>query len=92
MIRLAKMQDLPAIEKVYAAARAYMAASGNPHQWGDGHPARSILENDIEKGDLYVCEIGGEIRIEFFCRPVHDKDMRKSFAFLAVQTVNRIKG
>jgi len=65
MIRPAQKSDLPAIEKVYAAARAYMAASGNPHQWGDGHPARSILENDIEKGDLYVCEIGGEIRGSF---------------------------
>ena len=32
MIRLAQKTDLDAIERVYAAARAYMAASGNPHQ------------------------------------------------------------
>lgn len=65
MIRVAAIQDLPAIEAVYAAARAYMAASGNPHQWGDGHPHRTLLESDIEKGDLYVCEINGEIRGSF---------------------------
>ena len=65
MIRPAAIQDLPAIEKVYAAARAYMVQSGNPHQWGDSHPARVILESDIEKGDLYVCEVDGEIRGAF---------------------------
>ncbi|MBE5787417.1 MAG: N-acetyltransferase [Clostridiales bacterium] len=65
MIRPAAIQDLPAIEKVYAAARAYMVQSGNPHQWGDSHPARATLESDIEKGDLYVCEVDGEIRGAF---------------------------
>jgi len=65
MIRPAQKSDLPAIEKVYTAARAYMRVSGNPHQWGDSHPAHTILESDIEKGDLYVCEIDGEIRGSF---------------------------
>lgn len=65
MIRPAQKSDLPAIEQVYAAARAYMVKSGNPHQWGDGHPHRELLEDDIEKGNLYVCEIDGEIRGSF---------------------------
>lgn len=65
MIRPATIRDLPAIEAVYAAARAYMVQSGNPNQWGDGHPPRALLESDIEKGDLFVCEIDGEIRGAF---------------------------
>lgn len=57
MIRLAETKDLDAIVKVYDAARAYMAASGNPHQWGDdGYPHRELLEEDIEQRHLYVIE------------------------------------
>lgn len=57
MIRLAETKDLDAIGKVYDAARAYMAASGNPHQWGDdSYPHRDLLEEDIEKRRLYVIE------------------------------------
>ena len=62
MIRPAKISDLPAIEQVYAAARAYMASSGNPHQWGDsGYPHRDLLEGDIEKKQLYVIEENGAV-------------------------------
>ena len=62
MIRLAKQQDLDAIEAVYTAARAYMAASGNPHQWGDdGYPHRDLLEYDIQLKRLYVIEENGEV-------------------------------
>ena len=66
MIRNAQKNDLDAIEQVYAAARVYMAASGNPHQWGDGsYPERSLLEEDIEKGHLYVIEEGGAVHAVF---------------------------
>ena len=62
MIRPAQKSDLPMIETVYAAARAYMVQSGKPHQWGDGYPKRLLLESDIEKGQLFICEIEGVIR------------------------------
>lgn len=66
MIRHAQKTDLDAIEGVYAAARASMAASGNPHQWGDsGYPHRDLLESDIEKGQLYVVEEDGKVRAAF---------------------------
>lgn len=66
MIRLAETKDLDAIMKVYAAARAYMALSGNPHQWGDdGYPHRGLLEEDIEKRRLYVIEEGGTVHAVF---------------------------
>ena len=66
MIRLAETKDLDAIVKVYAAARAYMAASGNPHQWGDSaYPHRDLLEEDIEKKRLYVIEEDGVVHAVF---------------------------
>ena len=66
MIRLAETKDLDAVEQVYAAARAYMAASGNPHQWGDsGYPHRDLLEEDIEKMRLYVIEENGAVHAVF---------------------------
>ena len=73
MIRLAEKRDLNSIEAVYAAARAYMAASGNPHQWGDtGYPHRDLLENDIEKRQLYVILENGEIHGAFAFIPGPD--------------------
>jgi hypothetical protein len=31
-----------------------MRESGNPTQWGERHPERSLLENDYAQGELYV--------------------------------------
>lgn len=31
-IRLASRDDLPAFARIYAAAKAFMRAAGNPHQ------------------------------------------------------------
>ena len=59
MIRTATLQDLPEIQRIYAAARAYMKVSGNPNQWGDHHPAAALLEEDIRLGRLYVEEEAG---------------------------------
>ena len=65
MIRLAKTEDLPLIQAVYQAARCFMAANGNPHQWGNGYPANELLLQDIQKGQLYVEETNGEINAAF---------------------------
>jgi len=54
MIRTATMEDMPALDRIYEAARAYMRASGNPTQWGTTDPPRSKLERDIGRGELYV--------------------------------------
>lgn len=54
IVRKANWDDLEVIEKIYAHARSFMAAHGNPSQWGTSHPPRPLLEADIEKGDLYV--------------------------------------
>lgn len=55
-IRPATAADLPALLAVYRQARAFMAATGNPRQWGTTHPPRAALEADIRAGQLYaVC-------------------------------------
>ena len=61
MIRLAQFSDLDVLEKVYAAARAFMRASGNMLQWVDGYPQRKLLEEDIQKKQLFVIEENGAV-------------------------------
>ena len=64
-IRKAKLSDLDAIMKVYAAAREYMRNSGNPTQWGTDKPKKEWLEDDISKGQLYVGEYDDGIHFAF---------------------------
>jgi len=54
MIRKATSADLNAILDIYRAARSFMAANGNPTQWGTSYPAVELLEEDILLGRLYV--------------------------------------
>ena len=53
-IRWAETADLEEIMKIYAYARDFMARNGNPTQWTDGYPERSMLEADIRKGNLFT--------------------------------------
>lgn len=53
-IRPAQAADLPALMEIYARARAFMAANGNPTQWGTGHPPVDALRQDITRGQLFV--------------------------------------
>lgn len=56
MIRRAKSEDLETIMDIYAGARAFMAVNGNPGQWANGYPQRDLVEKDLQKEQLYVCE------------------------------------
>lgn len=56
MIRAAQMEDLPVIRILYENARAFMAANGNPTQWGNSFPPEEWLVEDIKKQQLYVAE------------------------------------
>ena len=60
-IRPAIQADLNEIEIIYAAARKFMAANGNPAQWRDGYPGRALLEEDVRQNKLYAVEEQGEI-------------------------------
>ena len=60
-IRPAMQADLKEIEEIYAIARQFMCANGNPTQWNNGYPQRELLEEDIRQGKLYVAEQEHEI-------------------------------
>jgi RimJ/RimL family protein N-acetyltransferase len=67
MIRRSTPGDLSAILKIYAEARAFMAASGNKAQWKDWYPPQDMVEHDISpEGNGYVCEIDGEVAAAFY--------------------------
>ncbi len=60
-IDLAEKARLEEILEVYESARAYMRENGNLHQWAGGYPSRALLEEDIDRGQLYLCTENGEI-------------------------------
>ena len=66
-IRHAAANDLPRIMEIYAYARAYMAANGNPDQWGGTNwPPEELIRSDISREKSYVCEDDGRIVGVFF--------------------------
>ena len=58
-IRLATHAELGSILSIYDTARRFMRAHDNLTQWAGGYPARELLENDIEKQQLFVVEEEG---------------------------------
>ncbi|MEE1086153.1 MAG: GNAT family N-acetyltransferase [Schaedlerella sp.] len=65
-IRKSTLSDLNTILNLYENARAFMAANGNPTQWGTTNPLPEIVENDIKQGHSYVCEENERIIAVFF--------------------------
>ena len=60
-IRLANTSDTNRIFEIYEYARAYMKAHGNPNQWGDNRPEKSLTKDDIKNQRCYVMEVEGHI-------------------------------
>ena len=60
-IRLANTSDTNRIFEIYEYARAYMKAHGNPYQWGDDRPEKSLTKDDIKNQRCYVMEDEGNI-------------------------------
>ena len=60
-IRKSTADDVPAILEIFRAAKAYMAAHGNPTQWGGGYPGLPELLPDIARGDSYVLTENGTV-------------------------------
>ena len=68
LIRRAVRSDLPALERLYARARVFMAENGNPTQWGETYPLELQMEDvteDIALGRSYVCEEDGRVVAAF---------------------------
>lgn len=53
-IRLAKLEDVEAIENIYTKAKSYMRLQGNMTQWINGYPSQQDIINDINRLELYV--------------------------------------
>lgn len=60
-IRPTTPADLERVMEIYRQARAFMAANGNPTQWGDSYPTREQIEEDVALGRGYVCEEEGRL-------------------------------
>jgi ribosomal protein S18 acetylase RimI-like enzyme len=77
-IRKTTAADLPKIAEIYEYAREFMRRMGNGSQWGDGHPAMELIENDIREGTGYVCvSQSGEILAVFFFSTAPDPTYAK---------------
>ena len=65
MIRPATSFDIPRALAIYHSARQFMRRSGNTVQWVNGYPYQSMIEEDIRRGNSFVCEAGGELQAVF---------------------------
>ena len=66
-IRHTAEADLARVMDIYARARAFMAAHGNPHQWGPTNwPPEALIRSDIERGKGYICVHEGRVVGAFF--------------------------
>ena len=72
-IRKAVMADLNIVMDIYAEARSYMKAQGNPEQWGENYPSEKLIEADINANKCYVCEKDGVIGAAFYFAVENDK-------------------
>jgi ribosomal protein S18 acetylase RimI-like enzyme len=60
IIRLATLEDIPAIMQLVDAVVPTMQASGN-FQWDNTYPNAKVFENDIALNQLWVADVDGEI-------------------------------
>ena len=67
-IRKSRISDIPRLHEIFAIARNFMVATGNPHQWVEGYPSEELLKKDIESGDSYVCISDDRIVATFVLR------------------------
>ena len=54
-IRKSTADDVPAILEIFWSAKAYMAAHGNPTQWGGGYPGLPELLPETLPGATAMC-------------------------------------
>ena len=73
-IRKTTREDVRELMEIYAFAREFMAKTGNPNQWGPTKwPPESLIRNDIEEGNSYVCtNEDGKVIATFYFIQGHD--------------------
>ena len=65
-IRKTVIDDIDDVMEIYEYARDFMRKSGNPDQWGDNHPPREDIEQDIKTGKSYVLTDEQKIAAVFY--------------------------
>ena len=68
-IRPARPEDLDEILAIYAKARDFMRANGNPDQWGNSWPPLKRVTRDINEQISYVCMSDNKIAAVFCLQP-----------------------
>ena len=71
-IRKSAPDDIPEMMEIFAAARRFMAMTGNPDQWSEDYPGEELLKSDIASGDSHVILSEGRIVATFVLRPGND--------------------
>ena len=66
LIRNTRVEDIDDVMAIYESAREFMRETGNGGQWGNSHPARELIEEDIVNKNGYVVEENGEVIGAFF--------------------------
>lgn len=66
-VRKAVMDDLDRLMEIFAAAKRFMADTGNPGQWVAGYPQRELMAGEIASSWCYVCETEEGRMVATFC-------------------------
>lgn len=67
-IRKTRIEDLERVMAIYAHARAFMAQTGNPRQWGPTcWPPEALIQEDIALGRGHVCVADDGRIVGAFC-------------------------
>ena len=77
LIRNTTLSDIEEVMQIYASAREFMRKTGNANQWGNTHPARELIEADIENKVSYVVVENNEIIGVFFFKIGDDPTYKK---------------
>lgn len=81
-IRPTRPEDFAQLLAIYEHARAFMAETGNPLQWGPTHwPPEDLLREDIEVGRSFVCVDDADTVLGTFCY-IFGEDIDQTYAVI----------
>ena len=79
LIRKSTEADFERMMAIYERARRFMAAQGNPNQWGPTHwPPEALIHRDIAAGNSYVCVHEGRVVGTFYY--IFGRDIEPTYA------------
>lgn len=78
-IRKSTKDDIDRILQIFEDAREFMKQTGNPNQWSGGYPPESLILQDIDNGDSYICEKDGVIVGTFYYKQGEDPTYKEIY-------------